>query len=68
MSNDRVTRDDLERKLREIKGEVDTTASAAKPVGLAVGVAVAIAVVGIAYVFGRRSAKKKTTLVEVRRV
>ena len=68
MSDERVTRNDLEAKLREIKGEVDTTATAAKPVGLAVGVAVAIAVVGLVYVLGRRSAKKKTTIVEVRRV
>lgn len=68
MTEERVTRDDLETKLREIKGEVDTTATAAKPVGLAVGVAVAVAVVGLVYLLGRRSAKKKTTVVEVRRV
>lgn len=68
MTPDRVTRDDLEQKLREIKGEVDTTATAAKPVGLAVGVAVALAVVGVVYLLGRRSSKKKTTIVEVRRV
>lgn len=63
-----VTRQAIEAKLREIKGEVDTTATAAKPVGLVVGVAVALAVVGLAYVMGRRKGKKKTTLVEVRRV
>lgn len=63
-----VTRQAIEAKLREIKGEVDTTATAAKPGGLVVGVAVALAVVGLAYVMGRRKGKKKTTLVEVRRV
>lgn len=68
MTNDRVTRADLETKLREIKGEVDSTATAAKPVGLAVGVAVALAAAGLVYLLGRRSAKKKTTVVEVRRV
>lgn len=63
-----ITRDAIEAKLRQIKGEVDTSATAAKPVGLMVGVAVAVAVVGLAYVMGRRKGKKKTTLVEVRRV
>ncbi len=63
-----ITRDAIEAKLRQIKGEVDTSATAAKPVALLVGVAVAVAVVGLAYVMGRRKGKKKTTLVEVRRV
>ncbi|HVE46085.1 MAG TPA: hypothetical protein VNA57_04990 [Acidimicrobiales bacterium] len=63
-----VTRDAIEAKLRQIKGEVDTSATAAKPVALMVGVAVAVAVVGLAYVLGRRKGKKKMTLVEVRRI
>lgn len=63
-----VTRDAIEAKLRQIKGEVDTSTAAAKPVALVVGVVVAVAVVGLAYVMGRRKGKKKTTLVEVRRV
>jgi len=63
-----VTRAAIEAKLREIKGEVDTSAQAAKPMALLVGVAAAIAVVGLAYVMGRRKGKKRTTLVEVRRV
>lgn len=63
-----VTRDAIEAKLRQIKGEVDTSTTAAKPVAFAVGVVVAVAVVGLAYVMGRRKGKKKTTLVEVRRV
>lgn len=63
-----VTRNAIEAKLREIKGEVDTTATAAKPVALIVGVAVAVAVIGLAYALGRRKGRKKTTMVEVRRV
>ncbi len=63
-----ITRNAIEAKLREIKGEVDTTATAAKPVALIVGVAVAVAVVGLAYALGRRKGRKKTTMVEVRRV
>lgn len=63
-----VTRAAIEAKLREIKGEVDTTATAAKPILMLVGVAAAVAVVGLAYMLGRRKGKRKTTLVEVRRV
>lgn len=63
-----VTRQAIEAKLREIRGEIDTSATAAKPAALLVGVAVAIAVVGLAYAMGRRRGRKRTTLVEVRRV
>ncbi len=63
-----VTRHAIEAKLREIRGEIDTSATAAKPTAILVGAAVAIAVVGLAYAMGRRRGRKKTTLVEVRRV
>lgn len=63
-----VTRGTIESKLREIRGEVDTTAQSARPYAVVAGVAVAVVVVTMAYVLGRRKGKKKTTLVEVRRV
>ena len=63
-----VSRDDIEAKLRQIQGEVDRTAQAAKPIGIAVGAAVAVVLVGAAYLLGRRRGKKKTTVVEIRRV
>jgi len=62
-----VTKDDIEGKLKEIRGEVDSTAEAAKPIGLAVGAAVVVVVVVFAYVLGRRRGRKKNTVVEVRR-
>jgi hypothetical protein len=63
-----VSRDDIEAKLRQIQGEVDRTAQAAKPIGIAVGAAVAVVLVGAASLLGRRRGKKKTTVVEIRRV
>ena len=63
-----VSRQDIEAKLREIKGEVDTGVDRAKAPLIAVGAVVLISVVGLAYVMGRRRGKKTTTLVEVRRV
>ncbi len=63
-----VTRADIEGKLREIQGEVDETTTSARPyLGVAVAV-VAVAVIGIAYVLGRRRGTKLSTVVEVKRV
>ncbi len=63
-----VSRTDIEQKLREIKGEVDSTAQTAKPFALAGAVVLVVAVLGGAYLLGRRKGKKRTTIVEVRRV
>lgn len=68
MSTDqRITRDDIEAKFREIQGEVDETAESAKGVALAVGAAVAVGVVVVVFLLGQRRGKRKTTIVEVRR-
>jgi hypothetical protein len=64
----RVGRADIEAKLREIKGEVDTTRDRAKVPVLVIGAVTVIGVVGVAYLLGRRRGKKKTTIVEVKRV
>ncbi len=63
-----VTRADIEAKLRQIKGEVDTATTAAKPYAAMAVAAVAVAVVGLAFILGRRKGKKSTTLVEIRQV
>ena len=63
-----VGRADIEAKLQEIRGEVEQTSNQAKPYALAAAVAVGVAVVALAYVMGRRKGRKKTTVVEVRRV
>jgi len=63
-----VSRSDIESKLREIRGEVDTTATAAKPVAMAVAGVAAVLIIGAVYLLGRRKGKKKSTVVEIRRV
>ncbi len=63
-----VERSDIEAKLREIRGEVDTTATAAKPALMVVAGVAAVAVFFVAYSLGRRKGKKKSTVVEIRRV
>lgn len=63
-----VTRADIEAKLRQIKGEVDDAVGTTRPYALIAGAVGAVALVGLTYFFGLRRGKKKTTVVEVRRV
>jgi len=63
-----VSRTDIESKLREIRGEVDDTATAAKPAIAAIVAVGVVAVLAAGYFLGRRKGKKKSTVVEIRRV
>ncbi len=63
-----ISRDDIEGKFRELKGEVDGATQHATTYLVAVGAAVAVGLVGLAYVMGRRRGRKRTTIVEVRRL
>ncbi|MFP5327527.1 MAG: hypothetical protein ACLGHT_08600 [Acidimicrobiia bacterium] len=63
-----IGRHDIEAKLREIKGEVDTTVTAAKPSAFAIAGVAAVVVIAAVYLVGRRAGKKRTTVVEIRRV
>jgi hypothetical protein len=64
----RISRDDIESKLRELKGEVDETTEKAKPIGLAAAAVAAVLVVGVVYLLGKRRGTKLSTVVEIRRV
>jgi hypothetical protein len=63
-----ITRADLEHKMRELQGEVETVGSTAKSYAVIVGGVAVVAVVGVAFLIGRRKGKKRTTVVEVRRL
>ena len=66
-TNGKVTRKDIENKLRQIRGDVDTAEEAAKGVGTIVaGVAVVVVVLAV-YLFGKKRGKRSSTVVEVRR-
>lgn len=64
----KITRGDIESKLRELRGEVDAAGASAKQYALVAGGVVAVAVVALAFTFGKRRGKKKRTVVEIRRV
>lgn len=63
-----VTRRAIEDKLREIRGEVDSATESARPYALIAGAVAVVAVLGVTYLLGRRKGKKRTTLVEIRRI
>lgn len=63
-----VTRRAIEDKLREIRGEVDSATDSARPYALIAGAVAVVAVLGVTYLLGRRKGRKRTTLVEIRRI
>ncbi|MBK6858381.1 MAG: hypothetical protein IPG97_17985 [Microthrixaceae bacterium] len=64
---DKITREDLEAKFRQLTADVDDRADAAKGTAVAVGAVVAAAVVIGVFLLGRSRGRRKTTVIEVRR-
>jgi hypothetical protein len=64
----RITRDDLEAKIRSLQGNVEETRQSALSTAIAVGAVVAVGVVAVAFWVGRRSGRRRSTVVEVRRI
>jgi hypothetical protein len=68
MTEARVTRDDIEAKLREIQTDVTERVESKRSTLLAgAGITVLLLLI-IVYLLGRRAGKRKTTIVEIRRV
>jgi hypothetical protein len=63
-----IERRDLEAKFRELQGDVEETAQAATSTLVTVGVVVAVGVVAVAFLLGRRKGRRRSTIVEVRRI
>jgi hypothetical protein len=64
----RISRDDLEAKLREVSGDVGDTVEAVKPQIYGGAVAGLLLAVIVAYLLGRRRGRKRSAIVEIRRV
>ena len=63
-----VTRADIEAKLAEIRGVTDDTTEVAEEAAKTGLIVAGVGVVIIAFLLGRRRGRKKTTIVEVRRI
>lgn len=67
MSDQRITRDDLEAKFRALQSDIQGRAQDKKQSIVAAGSAVAGFVVIVAYLLGRRSGKRRASRIEFRR-
>jgi hypothetical protein len=63
-----IRRQDLEAKIRELHGGVEDTAHAATSTLVTVGAVVVVGVITVAFLLGRRKGRRRTTVVEVRRI
>jgi len=68
MAQQRISRDDLEPKPRSFQGGVVAKVEDRKQTIVTSASAVAVVVLIVFFLLGRRSGRKKTTLVEIRRV
>lgn len=64
---DKITPRDIKSKLADIQGEATTTVEGAKNQILAVGAGVALLLVIIAFLMGRRGGAHRNTIIEVKR-
>ena len=64
----RIDRDDLEAKFRELQGDVLDTADEAKSYAIVAFAVVAVAIAAVGFVLGARRGRKRSTIVEIRRV
>jgi hypothetical protein len=64
----KISRDDLEAKFRDVKGGVDQRAFAAKESAKPFLIGAGVLVLLLAYLIGKRVGKTKSTVVEIRRI
>ncbi|MFP3900499.1 MAG: hypothetical protein ACLFXM_06565 [Acidimicrobiia bacterium] len=65
---ERITRDDLAAKLRELEGGAREQAESARGTIVAAGVVGIVVLLLVAFLLGRRAGKQRSTIVEIRRV
>lgn len=63
----RISRDDIEDKLRALQGDVQKKVDDRKGGLLAIAGAVGLVVVIVVFVLGRRSGRRRSAVVEIRR-
>jgi hypothetical protein len=68
VSEAKITRADLEQRFRLVQEDLTNAAEDARTKVLAVGAGALVLLVLIAYLMGRRGGKKKSTIVEIRRL
>ena len=64
----RVTRDDIEAKLRELQGEVDSGVERAKVPTIAIAAGVVAVTIIASYWLGRRRGRRRQLILEIKRI
>ncbi|HLN41853.1 MAG TPA: hypothetical protein VK215_05350 [Acidimicrobiales bacterium] len=64
----RITRDDLEAKLREMSGGVEETVEAVRPKLISAAAAGVVLAVLVSYLLGRRRGRARSAVIEIRKV
>jgi hypothetical protein len=64
----KISRDDLEAKFRELQGDVQDTAEEATSYAVVVAAVLVVGIAAVTFVLGRRRGRKKSTIVEIRRI
>jgi len=65
---DRITRDDIEAKLRELEGDARDQVASARNTVITAGVIAGVLLLLLAFLLGRRGGRERSTVVEIRRV
>jgi hypothetical protein len=63
-----ITKADIQSKLNDLKGGVDTEVANVRGIAIGVGVAVVVVAVLVTFALGRRRGKRLATIIEIRRV
>jgi hypothetical protein len=68
VGSERITRDDIEAKFRELTGEVADEVESTRSQVVTVGLALGVGLVAVVFLIGRRNGRRKSAIVEVRRI
>ena len=63
-----ITRDDIEAKLRELEGAAREQVESPRSTAVTVGAVALVVLLLLAYLLGTRKGRKRSTVVEIRRV
>ena len=67
-ADEKITRDQIEAKLREVTAGVTGDVEEVRSQALAIGLGIALVSVAVVFLIGRRMGRRKSTIVEVRRI
>jgi hypothetical protein len=67
-ADEKITRDQIEDKLREVTGGVTGEVEEVRSQALAIGLGIAGVAVAVVFLIGRRAGRRRSTIVEVRRI